>query len=195
MKTVAVVDDYESERKVLKGLIESSGLYRVVAEGVNGDEAVEICRSKRPDLLLMDVKMPGKGGIEAAIEISRVHPTPIVLLTASDDEETVKKAVKAGVMGYLLKPVRPEELIPAIELALSRFLDISTLKKEKEDLKSALESRKLVEKAKGLLMAKENLTEDEAFARLRRISMDRRKSMAEIAEVIILAFEDKGRAK
>ena len=191
MRTVVIVDDSESERKILKGFLEADGVYEVVAEGVNGDEAVNICRTKRPDLLLMDVKMPGKGGIEAAEEISRTCPTPIVLLTASDDEETVKKAVEAGVMGYLLKPVRPEELAPAIELSLSRFLEIITLKKEKEDLKSALQSRKLVEKAKGLLMAREALTEDEAFSRLRRISMDRRKSMSEIAEVIILALEDK----
>lgn len=190
MKNIAIVDDDASARIVLRGFIEDAG-FKVIAEGSNGAEAIGICREKSPDLIIMDVKMPVKEGTEAAEEISRLCPTPVILLTARDDEDTVKKAADAGVMAYLLKPVREEELLPAIELAMARFNEFRTLKDENAELKGVLQARKAIEKAKGLLMAKEKITENEAFTRIRRISMDKRKTMAEIAEVIILAFEDK----
>lgn len=190
MKNIAIVDDDASARIVLRGFIEDAG-FKVIAEGSNGAEAIGICREKSPDLIIMDVKMPVKEGTEAAEEISRLCPTPVILLTARDDEDTVKKAADAGVMAYLLKPVREEELLPAIELAMARFNEFKALKDENAELKGVLQARKAIEKAKGLLMAKEKITENEAFTRIRRISMDKRKTMAEIAEVIILAFEDK----
>lgn len=188
MKNLAIIDDSASERLVLKGLVEAGG-FRVIAEGGNGIDAVNICREKSPDLVIMDVKMPLRDGIEAAGEINRQYQIPVVLLTARDDEETVKRAASAGVMAYLVKPVRQEELLPAVELAISRSIEFKTLRKENEDLKKALQARKLIEKAKGLLMEKEKISEDEAFSRIRRISMDKRKTMTEIAEVIILALE------
>ncbi len=188
MKNLAIIDDNSSERVVLKGLVEASG-FRVIAEGGNGLDAVNICGEKSPDLVIMDIKMPVKDGIEAAGEVNRRYQIPVVLLTARDDEETVKRAASAGVMAYLVKPVRLEELIPAVELAISRSLEFKALRKENEDLKKALQARKLIEKAKGLLMEKEKMSEDEAFSRIRRISMDKRKTMTEIAEVIILALE------
>jgi len=188
MKNLAIIDDSASERLVLKGLIETGG-FRVIAEGGNGLEAVNICREKSPDLVIMDVKMPIRDGIEAAAEINRQYQIPVVLLTARDDEETVRRAASAGVMAYLVKPVRLEELIPAVELAISKSIEFKTLKKENEDLKKALQGRKVIEKAKGLLMEKKKISEEEAFSRIRRISMDKRKSMTEIAEVIILALE------
>lgn len=191
MRRIAVVDDNPNERLVLKGFLEDSGL-TVVAEGADGAEALAICRQYLPDLLIMDVKMPGKDGIEASSEIARDCPTPIVLLTGCDDEETVKKAGEAGVMAYLLKPVRAEEIAPAIELAITRFREFAELRKENEALRSTIQARKLIEKAKGLLMERDGLSESDAFTRIRKISMDRRKSMAEVAEVIIMAF-DKGR--
>ena len=198
MIKIAIIDDNASERTVLKGLVEDSG-FAVVAEGINGQEAVDICRLKSPDLVIMDVKMPVKdgvkggikGGIEAAAEISRLCPTPVVLLTASDDEDTINRAVEAGVMGYLIKPVRQEDITPAIKLAMSRFLEFEILKRENRDLKNSLQARKAIEKAKGLLMEKEGLSEAAAFARIRKISMDRRQSMTDIAEIIITALEDK----
>ncbi len=192
MKNVAIIDDSPSERVVLRGLAEAGG-FRVIAEGGNGLDAVNICREKLPDLVIMDVKMPVKDGIEAADEITRQYQIPVVLLTARDDEETVKRAVSAGVMAYLVKPVRQEELIPAAELAISRSIEFKALRKENEDLKKALQARKVIEKAKGLLMAREKISEGEAFSRIRKISMDKRKTMIEIAEVIILAFEKEGR--
>lgn len=188
MKNIAIVDDDASSRFVIRGFVEEAGL-KVVAEGENGAEAVEICRTKRPDVVLMDINMPVKDGIEAAAEIGRECPTPVILLTARDDEATVKRAAGAGVMAYLVKPVREEELLPAIELAVSRFKEFRLLREENTELKSALAARKTIEKAKGLLMARESLSEGEAFSRIRKIAMDKRKSMAEIAEVIILAFE------
>lgn len=187
---LAIIDDDVSERIVLKGFAGESG-FNVVAEGANGEEAIEICRSKAPDLIIMDVKMPIKDGIEAAYDINRLCPTPVVLLTARNDEETIRRAAEAGVMAYLMKPVRQEELVPAIELAFLRFLEFKMLRKENSELKSALQARKTLEKAKGLLMERENIPEGEAFSRIRKISMDKRKSMTEIAEVIILAFEKK----
>jgi response regulator NasT len=188
MRDIAIADDDASERLVLRGLLEEAG-YRVVAECRDGREAVDACRSLAPDAMVMDLRMPLKDGIEAAAEIGSIRPTPIVLLTASDDEAAVKRAVVAGVMAYLTKPVRLEELLPAIELAISRFNDMAALRRENADLKKALESRKVVEKAKGLLMEMDGLTENDAYARLRRASMDGRKTMAEVAEVIIAAFE------
>ncbi|OGP23505.1 MAG: hypothetical protein A2X93_02580 [Deltaproteobacteria bacterium GWC2_56_8] len=188
MRKIAIVDDDASERIVLKGLLMENG-FSVVAEGKSGLEAIDICRSSTPDLIIMDVRMPGKDGISAAFEISKICPTPVVLLTASDDEETIRRAAEAGVMGFLLKPIREEGLVPAIELAISRFEEFVMLRKENAELKDALKARKTIEKAKGLLMERDKLSEAEAFARIRKIAMDKRKSMTDIAEVIILAFE------
>jgi len=194
MIKIAIIDDNASERTVLKGLVEESG-FAVVAEGASGQDALDICRLKAPDLVIMDVRMPVKGGvkggIEATTEINRLCPTPVVLLTASDDEDTISRAVEAGVMGYMVKPVRQEDIIPAVKLAMSRFLEFDILKRENRDLKNSLLARKAIEKAKGLLMEKEGLSEAAAFARIRKISMDKRQSMTDIAEIIITALEDK----
>lgn len=190
MRRIAIIDDDSSERLVLKGLVEEAG-YSVVAEAADGVEAVKVCEESGPDLVIMDVKMPLKDGIEATSELQRSSPTPVVLLTASADAETVRRAAEAGVMAYLVKPVREEELAPAIELAIERFREFGVLRRENDDLKKTLLARKTIEKAKGLLMEREGLSESEAFSRIRKISMDKRKSMTEIAEVIILAFEAK----
>ncbi|MBI5238172.1 MAG: ANTAR domain-containing protein, partial [Deltaproteobacteria bacterium] len=120
-------------------------------------------------------------------------PLALVLLTAYDDEKSIRAAADAGIMAYLVKPVRQEQILPAVEVALVRFKDVEALRKENVALKDAIEARKIIEKAKGLLMEKEGLNENESFIRIRKISMDRRKSMKEIAEIIILAFEDKER--
>ncbi|TAN63096.1 response regulator [bacterium] len=187
---IVIVDDNESERKVLRGLLEDSG-FEVVAEGANGAQAIEICKETTPDLVIMDVSMPVKDGITAAGEINRLCHTAVILLTACDDDETIKRAVDAGVMGYLAKPVRHEELLASVKLAISRFGEAEHIKKENRDLKNTLQARKIVERAKGLLMEKEGLSEAEAFSRIRKISMDRRQSMAAIAEIIIHALEEK----
>ncbi len=187
MKRVAVIDDDSAERVVLRGLIEDAG-FEVSAEGGSAGEALDICLRQRPDVVLMDVRMPGADGIEATMEINLNSPTPVVLSTGSDDPGTIKRAVEAGVMAYLAKPVRAEELSAAIELAASRFAEFERLRGENADLKETLEARKLTERAKGLLMEKEGLTEGEAYARIRKISMDRRKTMREVAAILIEAL-------
>jgi response regulator NasT len=188
VKRIAIVDDNASVRTILSGLA-SEGGFDVVGIGADGDDAIKICETHAPEVVIMDVSMPAKDGIEAAREINKRCPTPIILLTARSDEGTMQRAIDAGVMGYLVKPVKLEDLRPAIELAASRFRELETLDAEVEDLKTALAERKIVEKAKGLIMEKEGVSEDEAFRRLRKISMDKRKSLAEIADIVISALE------
>jgi len=190
MRSIAIIDDDATHRMVLKGLVEDAG-YRVVGEGADGSVAVEICSGppgQRPDVVIMDVRMPVMDGIEAAGVIGRTSGVPVVMLTATADADTIRRAVDAGVMGYLTKPVRAEELAPAIELAVERSAECESLRRENEDLKSAAAARVAIERAKGVLMEKEGITEAEAFSRIRRISMDRRKSMKEVSEVIISAL-------
>ncbi len=188
MKRVAIIDDDEGLRKVLRGYLEDAG-YEVVAEGSDGSEALSICSSTSPDVLLLDIAMTNVDGLSAAAELNTKRPTAIVLITANDDRDTLKKAAEAGVMGYLAKPVREEELIGAVELASSMFGEFSRLKKENDNLKDLIEARKVIERAKGLLMDKEGLTEKEAFIRLRKASMDKRMNMKDIAEVILSTHE------
>lgn len=189
-RKIIIIDDNADQRFVLKGLLTNIGC-DVIGEGKSGLDAVELIQKFSPDAILMDIKMPGMDGIEAVTAINQLKPTPVILLTARKDDETIKRAVDAGVMAYLVKPVRAEELMPAIELAISRFNEFQAVLKENLDLKQTIEARKLVEKAKGLLMEKEGLTEKEAFSRIQKISMDRRKPMKEIAEILITALEGK----
>ncbi len=189
MKRVVVIEGKSGELAELEGFLREKG-YVVVAECGDGNEAVELCRKERPDIVIMDTTTPGVKSVLASRCMIRDCPSAIVLLAEGcREEEEIKEAIAAGVMAYLTKPVRKEELLGAIELATSRFREFEKLKKENEDLKKTLEARKLIEKAKGLLMEKEGITEAEAFSRIRKISMDKRKPMKDVAEVIILALE------
>ncbi len=187
-KRILIVDDQDGPRKTLKMTLLDSG-YEVIGEGKTGKEAIELSKRLKPDLILMDVKMPEMDGIRAAKEINHRFPLPIIICTAKRDEATIKRAKEAGVMGYLIKPIREEELKATIELAISRFNEFEALRKEIKDLKEALEARKLIERAKGILTERQNLSEKDAFRRIQRLSMDKRKSMKEVAEAIIIAYE------
>ncbi|MFQ5442235.1 MAG: ANTAR domain-containing response regulator [Thermodesulfobacteriota bacterium] len=189
MLRIAVIDDDRSIREVLKGFIEECG-FTVAGEGADGEEAVAICRTKKPDLVIMDVNMPRKDGIDAAIEINGERATPVIILTARGDYVTIKRALGAGVMAYLMKPVKFEEILPAVEVAVARFNEFRELRRENRTLKETLEARKVIEKAKGLLMEREKVSEAEAFGRIRRASMDSRKAMKEVAGEIIRSFEE-----
>ena len=189
-RKLIIIDDNPDQRAVLKGLLTDIGC-EVIGEGNSGLEAVELMQQLSPDAILMDIKMPGMDGIEAVTAINQLKPTPVIILTGKKDEETVKRAVEAGVMAYLIKPLREEELLPTIELAISRFNEFHAVLKENLDLKQTIEARKVIERAKGLLMAKEGLTEKDAFSRIQKISMDRRRPMKEIAEILITALEGK----
>ena len=191
-RKIVIIDDNADQRFVLKGLLADMGC-EILGEGKSGLEAVELMHRLSPEVILMDVKLPGMDGIEAAMAINKLKPTPVILLTAKKDEETIKRAVEAGVMAYLVKPIREEDLLPTIELAISRFKEFQAALKENIDLKETIEARKVIGRAKGLLMEKEGLSERDAFSRIQKLSMDRRRSMKEIAEILITALERKGR--
>lgn len=189
-RKIVIIDDNPDQRFVLKGLLTDIGC-EVIAEGASGLDAVKLLQEKTPDVVFMDVTMPGMDGIEAVNMIKNLNPLPVILLTGKKDEETIKRAMDAGIMAYLVKPVREEELLPTIELAIARFNEFQAVKKENINLKEAMEARKLIEKAKGILMEKERLAEKEAFAFIQKTSMDRRQSMKDVAFAIISAFEGK----
>ena len=167
--------------------------YQVVWEASDGHEAVDLAESLRPDLVIMDVKMPRRDGIDAAAEIAAKRIAPIVILTAFSQRDLVEKARDAGAMAYLVKPFSISDLIPAIEVALSRFAEITELEREVADLGERLETRKLVERAKGLLQARHAMTEPEAFSWMQRAAMDRRTSMKRVAEVVLESLDVPGR--
>lgn len=184
MRRVVIVDDSSSERLVMRLLMEEKG-YCVVAESGDGDDVVGLCLESSPDVVVMDIGLPNKDGIEATIDIATKCPVPVVLVTGRDDEETVRKAAGSGAMAYLVKPVVESVLFAAIELAIIRHSEFAELKKENAELKNTIESRKVVERAKGILMQQGDISEGEAYARLRKISMDRRLPMKDVAEIVI----------
>ncbi len=188
MSRVLVIDDHDPSRKNLVNILRESG-YEVVGEGASGATGVALAVRIAPDVTLMAVGLPDLDGIHAARKIMQAYPHAIVLLTSHNDAVTIERATRAGVMGYLLKPLRECELRPAIELAMARFQEFLTLQRENEDLKKTLGARKIIERAKGVLMESRRLTEADAFALIQRKSMDTRKPMAEIAQAIVLAGE------
>jgi len=192
---VMIVDDEPLIRLDLREMLEERG-YAVVAEAADGEDAVEVALAERPDLMFMDIKMPRLDGLAA---LERIHQTcriPAIMLTAWAQADLVEQAVDLGVFGYLVKPVKEAELLPAIEVALARADEmkaledeVGSLEGEVRTLKETLETRKLVEKAKGILMEQAGLGEAAAFRRIQKLSMDKRKSLKEIAEAIILAAD------
>jgi len=184
---ILIAEDETIIRLDLKSILERAG-FDVCAEARDGVEAVELAASEQPDLAILDVKMPRLDGIEAARRILADRPIPIVVLTAYGQDELVARAVEAGVFGYLVKPFREEDLLPAIAAARARHAELEALRDEAESLAEALASRKVVERAKGLLMEREGLTEQEAFARLRRASQVSGRPMKVVAEALIATF-------
>ena len=183
-RTVVVAEDEALIRLDIVEILKDQG-FNVVAETDNGKTAVELAQKHRPDLVLMDVKMPIMDGITAAEEIAKEQIAPVVLLTAFSQKELVDRAVDAGAMAYVVKPFTPNDLIPAIEVAMSRYEQIRALEKEVGTIRDQFETRKLVDRAKSLLITKMNLTEPEAFRWIQKTSMDRRLSMREVSDTII----------
>ncbi len=183
---VLVADDESLRVMSLKAQLESIG-HKVIAEAANGKEAVNLAHELKPDLAILDIKMPEMDGIEAAQTITQERPIPIILLTAFSEKELAERAAEANVAAYLMKPVSEQDLLPAIALAVSRFKEFQALHREVDDLRDALETRKLVERAKGILMRRLNLTEEEAFRRMQRRSQNENKKLGEIANAIITA--------
>ena len=181
---ILVAEDETIIRMDLRSLLEHAG-FEVCAEARDGEEAVELARREQPDLAVLDVKMPRLDGIEAAKRILDERPIPIVMVTAYGERELVARAVEAGVFGYLVKPFRETDLLPAIETAKARHEELVALREEAESLADALAARKAIERAKGLLMEKENLSEAEAFDRLRRASQVSGRPLKVIAEAVV----------
>ena len=183
---VLIADDESIRLLSLRAQLVALG-HKVVAEASTGEEAVVLAASAQPDLAILDIKMPLVDGIEAAERITRGRPIPIILLTAYSEAQLVERAAQANISAYLVKPVSEEDLLPAITLALTRFKQFQALHQEVADLREALEARKVIEKAKGILMRRLNLTEDEAFRRLQRQSQEGNRKLAQVAEAIVLA--------
>ncbi len=185
---ILVAEDETIIRLDLRGLLENAG-YEVIAEAHDGEEAIRLAREHQPDLAILDVKMPRLDGIDAARRILEERPIPIVMLTAFGQRELVDRAAEAGVYGYLVKPFREHDLIPAIETAKARHEELVAVRAEADSLSEALADRKAIERAKGLLMEKEKLTEAEAFARLRKASQVSGRPLRVIADAVIDTFE------
>ena len=183
-RRVLVAEDEALIRLDLVEMLREEG-YEVVGEAADGVEAVELATQLRPDLVILDVKMPRKDGIEAAAAIAGERIAPVVILTAFSQRDLVERARDAGAMAYLVKPFAKRDLVPAIELAVSRFAELQALETEVAGLTERLETRKVVEKAKGLLMSKQGLTESEAFRWIQRTAMDRRTTMKAVADAVV----------
>jgi response regulator NasT len=185
---IVIADDESIIRMNLKETLVGLG-YLVVGEAGDGSSVIHLARELRPDLVIMDIKMPKLDGIQAAKVLTEERIAPVLLLTAYSDRELVERALEAGVGGYIVKPFRDAELMPAIEIALARYGEFREMDKQINDLKETLETRKLVERAKGVLMDTQGLKEQEAFRKIQQLSMNTRKSMREIAQAILLTAQ------
>ncbi|CAB5240010.1 unannotated protein [freshwater metagenome] len=179
---ILVAEDEALIRMDLVEMLEEAG-YEVVAQATNGAEAIELANQHKPDLAILDVKMPVLDGISAAQEIIGI--SPVLMLTAFSQKELIDRARDAGVMAYVVKPFTISDLVPAIEIAMSRHTQMQSLIEEVADLHERLETRKIIDRAKGILMAALNLTEPEAFSWIQRAAMDRRLSMKQVAQAVI----------
>jgi response regulator NasT len=185
---LVIADDESIIRMNLKETLVGLG-YLVVGEAGDGVSVINLARELRPDLVLMDIKMPKLDGIQAAKILTEEKIAPVLLLTAYSDRELVERAKEAGVVNYVVKPFREAELLPAIEIAMARYQEFLEMDQQIADLKEVLDTRKLVERAKGILMDTQGLKEAEAFRKIQQLSMNTRKSMKEIAQAILLANE------
>jgi response regulator NasT len=189
---VLLVDDEPLIRMDLKEMLEEALVYKVVAEAKDGNEAVAAALEYTPDIIFMDIRMPNCDGIEAAkqIQAKAKYKIPIIMLTAYSQADLYEEASKHGVYAYLTKPIRRADLGPNIEIAMKRALEMQGLEKELKKLTDRLETRKLVEKAKGLLMKNFNLNEDEAYRKIQKEAMNKRLSNREVAQAVLDTFND-----
>ncbi|MCB5182446.1 ANTAR domain-containing response regulator [Streptomyces antimicrobicus] len=190
---VVIAEDEALIRLDLKEMLEEEG-YTVVGEAGDGQTAVELAREHRPDLVILDVKMPVLDGISAAEKIAGESIAPVLMLTAFSQRDLVERARDAGAMAYLVKPFSKSDVVPAIEMAVSRFAELKALEKEVADLTQRLETRKLVDRAKSILQTQYGLSEPAAFRWIQKTSMDRRMSMQQVAEAVIEDAEEKRKA-
>lgn len=188
---IAIADDEAFIRRYFQEILPDMG-HEVVSAATNGRELVADCLELKPDLIISDIRMPEMDGIEAALEISRECPAPIVLVSAYHDPDLIERAETSSVMAYLIKPIQRADLETAIAIARRRFEQMSDSEREVATLRKSLEDRKLIERAKGILMKKAGIPEDEAFRRMQRMSSDTNRKLAEVAKLILAAEETQG---
>ena len=194
---IAVADDEPRMREYYREALARMG-HRVAVAASNGRELIDACRSTRPDLILTDVKMPDLDGIDAAVEVGKGEPIPVILVSAYHDDELLGRARGGHIFGFLVKPVKQDDLKAAIAIAMQRFEEFRSLRTEAGELRQALEDRKFIERAKGVLMKKAGLDEEEAFKRLRKLARDGNQKLVEVARMILraeAAFEPPGTAR
>jgi response regulator NasT len=190
---IAVADDERDMQDYFRDALPRMG-HTVVAVAGTGRELVEACRTARPELVITDIKMPDMDGIDAATELYRDNPVPVILVSAYHDQEFIRRAEADHILAYLVKPIKQADLEPAIGIALRRFEQFQALRQESADLRQALENRKIIEKAKGLLMKKTGLDENDAFRRLQKLASERNRKLVEIAQILLTAEEAYGSA-
>ena len=183
---ILIAEDEAIIRLDLKEMLEEEGL-EVVGEAADGDAAVRLAGEREPDLVIMDIKMPGMDGLTAAEQIIDKDLAAVLILTAFSGKDLVQRAAEAGAMAYLVKPFQKSDLMPAIELALARYAELTSLKKETADLAERLEARKLIDRAKGRLIDERGMSEADAFRHLQKRAMDERKTMKEVAHDVVEA--------
>ncbi|GAA4905557.1 response regulator NasT [Streptomonospora salina] len=188
---VVIAEDEALIRLDLKEMLEEDG-YAVVGEAGDGETAIRLATEHRPDLVILDIKMPVLDGLSAAERIAAERIAPVVILTAFSQRELVERARDAGAMAYLVKPFNKADLTPAIEMAVSRYAELSALEAEVSGLQERLDTRKLVERAKGLLQSRHGLSEPEAFRWIQKNSMDRRLTMRKVAETVVETLGEQG---
>lgn len=185
---IAVADDEPDMQDYFRTILPRLG-HTVVSVASTGQELVDQCRESQPELVITDIKMPDMDGIDAAAYIYRNSPVPIILVSAFHDAEFIRRAEADHILAYLIKPIKAADLEPAIAIALRRFEQFQALRKETSDLRQALEDRKIIERAKGVLMKKANLEENDAFRRLQKLASDRNRKLIEVAHMILTAEE------
>ena len=185
---IVVADDELDMRDYFQQILPLLG-HQVVGVAQNGRELVDLCAAAHPDLVITDIKMPDMDGIDAATELYRRAPVPVILVSAFHDPEFIRRAEADHILAYLVKPIKQADLEPAIGIAMRRFEQFQALRKETSDLKQALEDRKVIERAKGILMKKAGLDEHDAFRRLQKLASDKNRKLIEIAQTILTAEE------
>jgi AmiR/NasT family two-component response regulator len=187
-KRIAIAEDEPLMRNYLEETLTLLG-YEVLAPARNGRELVERCRQDRPDLVITDICMPDLDGLDAAEEIYDIEPVPIIIISAFHDPEMIARAEKKHILAYLVKPIKQQDLEPAITIALTRFQEFRTLRQETDNLRQALEDRKLIERAKGIIMKQAKVDEAEAFRRLQKFARDKNRKLVEMAQMILSVEE------
>ena len=185
---ILIADDEALIRMDVKEMLTEAG-HNVIGEGASGEDAIQLARKLKPDFIIMDVKMPGMGGIAAAKTIISESIAPVLLLTAYSQTDIVEQANDAGVLAYLVKPIREEQLFPAIDVAYERFREMQELNKELDNLKSSLETRKLLDRAKGIIMDTYKLNEKDTYRKMQKYCMNKRITMKQLAESILSAAD------